>query len=159
MRILVNKYLDKNANLAILDIGSYNINGIYKPLFNNPKWTYMGADLCCGPNVDVLIDEDGVWSNIKDSVCDVVICGQVLEHTKEPQKLARAIARITKARGYCFIIAPWRFGLHRYPKDYWRIMPDGMEFLFVDVAGLVKMECYISECDTVFAGTKIVKFK
>jgi SAM-dependent methyltransferase len=158
MQKLVEKYLDKNADLHILDVGSYNVNGTYKKLFDNPKWKYVGADIGPGPNVDMVIDENGVWSNITDNAYDAVICGQVLEHTKEPQKLALAIARVCKVNGYCFVIAPWKFGPHPFPKDYWRILPDGMEFIFMDVAGLAKLECYMSGVDTVFAGTKVKRY-
>ena len=158
MKKLVEKYLDKNADLSVLDVGSYNINGTYKALFNNPKWKYVGADIGKGPNVDMIIDEASVWPNIADDVYDVVICGQVLEHTKEPKDLAKAIARVTKVNGYCFIIAPWRFGPHPFPKDYWRILPDGMEHLFMEIAGLGKLECFISGVDTVFAGVKVKKY-
>jgi len=54
MSKFVQEYLDVNKDLTILDVGSLDINGSYKPLFSNPKWTYFGLDVVAGPTVDVV---------------------------------------------------------------------------------------------------------
>ncbi|NIX36552.1 MAG: methyltransferase type 11, partial [Nitrospinaceae bacterium] len=40
------RYLDgkEGENLSILDLGSLDVNGTYRPLFNVPSWNYHGLD-------------------------------------------------------------------------------------------------------------------
>ena len=43
--------------LVILDLGSQDINGCYRPLFALPPWKYVGVDLAPGANVDVVLHD------------------------------------------------------------------------------------------------------
>ena len=54
---LVGRYLvhQHHKPLEIIDIGSYDVNGSYKPFFDRPGWKYTGVDLAAGPNVDVVL--------------------------------------------------------------------------------------------------------
>src|SRR2546423_10564137 len=47
--------------LVILDLGSQDINGCYRPLFASPPWKYVGVDLAPGPNVDVVLSDPYEW--------------------------------------------------------------------------------------------------
>jgi hypothetical protein len=48
-------YLSGKAHepLKILDIGSQDVNGSYRELFDSPRWQHIGADMVpgkkCGP--------------------------------------------------------------------------------------------------------------
>jgi hypothetical protein len=57
MRWFKDTYLTPYANrqARVLDVGSYDVNGTYKDIINDPAWTYVGADLAAGPNVDVVL--------------------------------------------------------------------------------------------------------
>jgi len=55
MRAFVDQYLDADEPLKILDVGSMNVNGTYRNLFNVPNWTYVGADRTAGDNVDIVV--------------------------------------------------------------------------------------------------------
>ena len=45
MREFVLKYLNPRKKLKILDVGSYDVGGNYKKLFDNPNWEYYGGDI------------------------------------------------------------------------------------------------------------------
>ena len=83
MQYFAEKYLDQDTALQILDVGSYNVNGSYKDLFNKPKWKYYGLDIFPGPNVDMV--SKGVYNfGLKERFFDVVISGNTLEHVEAP---------------------------------------------------------------------------
>jgi hypothetical protein len=51
MSPLVTTYLRPDQRLRVLDVGRYDVNATYRPLFTNETWTYEGADLQAGPSV------------------------------------------------------------------------------------------------------------
>lgn len=159
MTKLANKYVDNDKLHLLLDVGSCDINGTYRPIFtgNRKNCVYIGVDIEKGKSVDLVVDKEFEWVNFSDNTFDIVICGQVMEHTCNPWKLAKTIYRVCKPGGYAFVIAPWKCGYHPFPKDYWRIMQDGMEYLMCEFAGFTKLECYMNINDTVFAGRKGAK--
>lgn len=65
--------------LAVVEIGSMNVNGQLRDLFPNAS-RYVGMDIRPGKGVDCVGDA-AVW---EPSFCpDLVICCEVLEHTAE----------------------------------------------------------------------------
>jgi SAM-dependent methyltransferase len=127
MKHFIDDYI-KDVDQKIIDIGSLNVNGTYKPLFTNPKWKYVGLDICNGPNVDITAKDPQKWP-VDDDSFDVVISGQCLEHVTAPWIWIKEIERICKPNGLLAIIAPWQWNIHRHPVDCWRILPDGMNYL------------------------------
>ena len=156
MEKAVDTYLKSDDRLRILDVGSYNVNGTYKPLFNQLLWVYEGLDIRPGPNVDIVMDTEGVWENIPDASYDVVISGQCLEHCERPWVIAEAIARVCKIDGLAFITAPWNHHIHRHPMDCWRILPDGMTALMTKHVRFKQLECISNAKDTFFIGKRCV---
>ena len=150
MRRFRDNYLDSTKELSILDVGSYDVNGTYKDLFDNSNWTYTGADIEKGNNVDIILKEKYNWE-IEDNTYDVVISGQCLEHVEEPWETIREITRIMKPESFCCIIAPWKEGIHRYPIDCWRILPDGINYLF-NKNNIEMLECDVNRNDTFYIG-------
>jgi SAM-dependent methyltransferase len=112
--------------LVVLDLGSQDINGSYRPLFDVPPWKYVGVDLAAGPNVDVVLTDPYDWREIEPASADVIVAGQTFEHTEFFWETARQIARALKPRGLCCIIVPSSGPEHRYPVDCWRMYPDGL---------------------------------
>jgi SAM-dependent methyltransferase len=156
VREAVGKYLNPEVELKVLDVGSRDVNGTYRPIFDKPKWKYTGIDMEAGPNVDIVVDADFQWHNVENESFDVVVCGQVFEHVKAVWRLADKMGHVCKAGGICIIVAPWRFEYHAYPIDCWRIMIDGMKFLMTECASFETIECFSSEDDTFFVGRKIL---
>ena len=70
-----NKFPDKFKNCSVLDIGSFDINGNNRYLFED--YTYIGLDLGEGKNVDVVCYGHEYKSKTK---FDVIISTEALEH-------------------------------------------------------------------------------
>ena len=53
-------------------MGSYNVNGTYRPLFRAPNYHYVGADVDAGPNVDLVLRSPYRWDEVATESFDVV---------------------------------------------------------------------------------------
>lgn len=150
MEQFVSKYLDPDKELVVADVGSLDLNGSYRPLLAKPKWKYVGIDLVSGPNVDVVVSHPYNYSNIEDDTYDVVISGQTLEHVGRPFRWMEELNRILKLDGLICVICPWTYGIHENNsyKDYWRVLPSGMELL-LEESGFRVLEVFYGDVDTV----------
>ena len=128
MQRLVETYLDRAQPLEALDIGSYDVNGSYRTLFDAPGWRYTGVDLQAGPGVDVVLSSPYRLPFASGSV-DVVLSGQAFEHIEYFWLSWVEMLRVLKPGGLVFLIAPSRGPEHRYPQDCWRFYPDGYRAL------------------------------
>lgn len=127
--------------LTIIDLGSQDIQGSYRHIFDKPPWRYVGADIAPGRNVDLVIKDPYDWRELKTDSVDVLISGQTFEHTEFFWETAEEISRVLKPGGVCCLIAPWTGPVHRYPLDCWRINSDGM-LAVARYAGLEVLECW-----------------
>lgn len=127
--------------LTILDLGSQDINGSYRPLFSEPQWRYLGVDMAAGKNVDIILRDPYEWREIARDSADVIISGQTFEHTEFFWLTIQQIARALKPDGLCCILAPSSGPEHRYPVDCWRVYPDGFRAV-ARYAGLETIECW-----------------
>ncbi len=128
MEDLVSRYLAPESALSVVDIGSYDVNGSYRTLFGNPKWSYTGVDLESGPGVDLVLASPYTLPLASASV-DLVISGQAFEHVEYFWMSWLEMLRVLKPGGMIFLIAPSRGPEHRYPQDCWRFYPDGYRAL------------------------------
>jgi SAM-dependent methyltransferase len=122
---------------SVLDIGSYNVNGTYTPIFIGCD--YVGFDIRSGDNVDI-VD----WKLIENDSFDFVISGQTFEHVEDDLKLMGEIRRALKPGGVCCIIAPSTGSSQDYPSGYRRYQPEDMIKLS-DSVGLEVVEAYLGE--------------
>ena len=123
---------------TILDIGSCDVNGNYRGIFEHCK--YIGLDIVRGPNVDLMVNDPYDWKEIKYCSVDVVICGSVLEHVKWPWQTLVEIHKVLKYGGYFCIVAPAIWPQHNHPLDCYRYYPDGLRAL-CEWASLECLEC------------------
>lgn len=128
MRDLVARYLDRSRPLHVVDIGSYDVNGTYRQLFDNLGWAYTGVDLAAGPGVDVSLESPYRFP-FKSESADVVISGQAFEHVEFFWQSWLEMLRVLKPGGTILLIAPSRGPEHRHPQDCWRFYPDGYRAL------------------------------
>lgn len=128
MQWFVETYVSKlpHSHIQILDVGSLNVNGCYKPLFSAPRYSYTGIDIEEGPNVDIVLQSPYFWENIHTGTCDVVISGQAFEHSEFFWKTFEEMTRVLTHDGLLCLIAPRGFYEHRYPVDCYRFLTDGM---------------------------------
>jgi len=152
-RRLAEVLLSLPAGAVVVDIGSQNINGSYRPLIPEP-YRYIGVDRVAGRNVDIVMTAE-YETGLTDGAVDLVISGQCLEHVRNPFRMMAEIDRILKPGGLVIIAAPFQFPEHRFPVDCWRFLPDGMRAMF-DEAGLECTEAYLSGIDCWGIGRRAV---
>ena len=126
MQWFANKYIGDQKYLNVLDVGSYDVNGCYREIFEEKDCNYTGLDMEKGPNVDIVPQSSYIWEEIENDKYDIVISGQALEHIEFFWVTLEEIVRTTKEGGLICIIAPNGFKEHRYPVDCWRFFTDGM---------------------------------
>jgi len=114
---------------TILDVGSYDVNGTHKPIFNDPMWKYVGMDMAAGPNVDLLLEEAYNWKEVPTNSFDVVVSGSLLEHVEYPWMTMIEVARVLKPGGLTCHVAPSAGFEHRFPVDCYRYYKDGFAAL------------------------------
>jgi SAM-dependent methyltransferase len=113
---------------TVLDVGSLDENGTNRPLTDARGWTYTGIDIREGKNVDQVVQPYSY--PFPDGAFDVVISGQAMEHVEDLKLWINECARVLKPGGRLCITTVWKMFFHQYPVDCWRIMPDGMKWLF-----------------------------
>jgi hypothetical protein len=120
------KYCEKNIeNKKILDVGSYDVNGTMKPIFERGQ--YIGLDMEAGSNVDIV----GVSHNIpfeKDEF-DIVISSSCFEHDDMFWISFQEMCRVLKPGGYMYVQAPSNGPYHGWPGDNWRFYIDSWKAL------------------------------
>lgn len=122
-------WIKEKQKVNVLDIGSYDVNGTYRTIFNAPVYQYTGMDMSPGPNVDIVPRDIYQWTEIADETFDVVVSGQVFEHIEYPWLTIKEIARVLKPSGFCILIAPSSGMEHKAPKDCYRYYADGLSAL------------------------------
>ena len=111
-----------------MDVGSYDVNGTYRPLLTNESWTHEGADLQAGPNVTHVLTDPYHWV-LSDDSFDVVTSGQTFEHIPFFWLTWKEMVRVLKRSGLIFLIMP-SSGVERLnPVDCSRLYRDGFRAL------------------------------
>jgi len=135
--------------LRILDVGAMAVNPKFPRTYREhmaPAWVYRGCDVSHGPNVD-LVQVAAYVIQERGEDYDVVISGQCLEHVQWPWVLMGEMARVLRPGGLLIATTPWHWGIHRYPLDCWRVLPDGWQALFA-WAGLHGVQTYTKGRDS-----------
>ena len=127
-KYILGDFLNKKENVSVVDVGSMNINGSYRPIFNDKKIKYIGLDLAAGNGVDIAIKDPYHYPMNSESI-DVVISGQTFEHCEFFWEAFIEMARVLKKDGYIFLIAPSCGKIHRFPVDCYRFYPDSYNAL------------------------------
>ncbi|MCX6024378.1 MAG: methyltransferase domain-containing protein [Chloroflexi bacterium] len=87
----------------------------------------INVDLFAFPHVDLAADI--AHTPFADDTVDRVILDSVLEHVPQPHAVVDEAYRILKPGGKAICITPFVFPYHGYPKHYFNISKDGIEFL------------------------------
>lgn len=125
---------------AVLEIGSFNINGTVRELF--PRTDYTGIDVREGPGVDEVAD----GATYQGGPFDIVVSTEVLEHTPMADAIVLHAAELLAPGGYLVLTVA---GPGREPHGvdggavgdefYQTIDPDALK-TWLETAGLVDID-------------------
>jgi SAM-dependent methyltransferase len=126
----------------VLEVGSrdYGNTQNFRETFGGAD--YLGIDMQDGKGVDLVLDLTADFEYVdlalKGRRFGVIICMSVLEHCRNPFKMARNIEMLLADGGTLLVGVPFVWELHGFPDDYWRFTPSGIRVLFsnLDFSGL-----------------------
>ena len=117
-----------DSGILVVDVGSGDVNGSYRQIFESPVFDYVGVDLAPGPGVDIVSGDPYAYP-LPDDHADLVISGQMMEHSAFFWRAFDEMVRIAKPGGLIVVIVPSTGPIHRYPVDCYRFLPDAMPAL------------------------------
>ena len=118
----------------VIELGAGGASKKYKEYFKG--YEFITLDLKAEPDGSTNIVADILnMPQVKSNSYGVVLLCEVLEHLRDPFKAFKEIARILRPGGLfiCTTVAAWP--LHKHPFDFYRFMPDGLNYL-CNVSGL-----------------------
>jgi SAM-dependent methyltransferase len=87
----------------------------------------VAIDIRRGTGVDLLTDAHALA--LADASFDVVLCTEVLEHLREPQRAIDEMHRVLKPGGSLLLTTRFLFPIHDAPHDYYRFTKYGLQHL------------------------------
>jgi SAM-dependent methyltransferase len=143
MQCCIEKYafLDESDTVGtVVDVGATDVNGSFRSLFSGYPVTYVGVDLQAGPGVD-LVAADPYHLPLPSGHADIVVSGQMLEHSEFFWLAFAEMVRVLKPNGLLFLVVPSSGPIHRYPVDCYRFHPDAMSAL-AKLTAVHLVECW-----------------
>jgi SAM-dependent methyltransferase len=92
---------------------------------------YLNLDLFPMPGVDIAADAEQL--PFGDAIFQRVECDAVLEHVRDPARVAGELRRVLAPGGYLHLVTPFCHPFHEYPRDYRRFTLDGLKELAGDL--------------------------
>ena len=113
----------------VLEIGGRSAN---RELYGFPNVTrYQTLDMRPGPGVDIVGDAHDPAIHPPDSV-DSIVAFNVLEHCEQPWKVVENMRLWLRRGGWAFCMVPNAQRIHAMPRDYWRALPEAVQWMFRD---------------------------
>lgn len=110
----------------ILVIGTGAKTDYYRQLFSGAN--VILTDVHIQFDIDLVVDAHKL--PFADQSLDMIIAGQVMEHTIRPWVVANEMQRVIKPGGLIHIESPMCFSFHAIPYDFYRFTFMGMRSLF-----------------------------
>jgi O-antigen biosynthesis protein len=136
----------------VLEVGSRDVNGTARGVFAREGVEYVGVDLQAGIGVDVVGDACKImdwWllSPFGFSLFDLAICAETLEHCADPLGIVKRMRLLLNPGGFLILTSPGQtFPEHRFPHDFWRLMPDAFEILLLNGMEILEKEITPDPC-------------
>jgi SAM-dependent methyltransferase len=126
----------------VLEVGSLNINGSAREFFPKSQCgSYLGIDMIYGKDVDIQMNAHDIKDKFKEDSSDVVICLNTLEHDNKFWLTLDGINYVLKKGGYFVFCQPtYNFPIHKHPKDYWRVLEDGVREVIMEGFEIIDIE-------------------
>lgn len=125
----------------VLEVGSLNINGSARSVFQEADTEYIGIDQIEGRDVDIVdnaYDLEMIFPT-KDFWFDLVICCETLEHDPYFWITIEQMKKVLKPGGWLIITTPGiKLQKHDYPEDYYRFFGETYKTVFF--ADMIKVE-------------------
>ena len=120
-------YLDKILQRTdffgdVLDVGGKKENkrGLFRPPINKVNsWKYLNIDPLTKPDYCCSAEKIPV----SESVFDIVLMTEVLEHLQNPEVVLKEIHRVLRKEGKLIATMPFLYPIHSDPNDYQRWTP------------------------------------
>lgn len=77
-----------------------------------------------GEGIDIVGSVEAIPCD--DSMFDLVIAQEVLEHVRSPALALREMHRVLRSGGFVYVQLPFVIGYHPCPNDYWRFSHEGI---------------------------------
>lgn len=143
---MVGQYGLDQPNLKVLELGSRNVNGSIRWLFNRD---YIGLDMQEGDDVDIIASANDI--PFPDDTFHVVVTCEMLEHDPHPHQSMAEAARVLQPGGVLLLTTRGTGFPFHCPPDYWRFTNMAIELLLKD-AGFNQWGVYEDpQCPGVFA--------
>jgi SAM-dependent methyltransferase len=125
----VERYGLRKSSAHVLEVGSRNVNGTVRPLFEGVE-SYTGVDFIDGPGVDRVLDAHKLTSAFPQNSFDIVVSTEMLEHDSQFWVSVTMMGEVLKPGGFLLITARGNgFWVHGYPHDYYRFLPESFPHL------------------------------
>jgi len=121
-----------------LEIGSLNqgFTVSFRQALSLHPGDYVGIDAAPGPGVDLVVDLTDDFTRVSRLLPGpfaAIICLSVLEHCRQPFRMAENIQRLLATGGALYVSVPFAWEIHRFPEDYWRFTPEAVRLLFPEL--------------------------
>ncbi|MCX7016043.1 MAG: class I SAM-dependent methyltransferase [Candidatus Sumerlaeota bacterium] len=110
-----------------LDIGPQP-NSLSTRLFSS-RFEYATLDIDTASGADIVADICHMPQVLGDSF-GVIVCTEVLEHTRNPFAAVEELARVLRPGGHLLCTTPFNLRIHGPAPDCWRFTEDGLRVLF-----------------------------
>lgn len=119
-----------SKEVLVLDVAPQDHEGA-KPYFKYAKVETLDIDPDSGATyiADLCQNNEKI---IPSNKFDVIICTEVLEHTKQPFDAVNELKRILKPGGTALVSTPYNLRIHGPLPDCWRFTEHGLRELFRD---------------------------
>lgn len=127
--VFVKKLALVSKGKSVMDVGAGDCP--YKKFFSESK--YVSQDICVDPKtlkydgIDIRSDIYNI--PVGSESFDYILCTEVLEHLKYPERAFREFKRILKKGGELWLVTPLVWEEHMEPFDYLRYTKYFLEFL------------------------------
>lgn len=162
IEIYSNKYFFNNCKVGYVGITGNTLKNIINIDFN-----LYTLDIDINNNPDFVIDLTKNNDNIvEDNFFDILICTEVLEHTKNPIACLDELYRMLKANGKLFLSTPYNFRIHgplpdnfRFTEWFYKDILPSKNFKILSIASLEKSNRKLCPIDYFITAEKIIKNK